>query len=318
MTKIKVVAALIFILSLSLAYFSKYISNENEIHLKTLKLINEQKAFTQEISKNIFYIYNSKNGSTKELDHAIKLFADRMNQREEMLGEVFSHDIQKQKTQIVKDWNNFYLLVQKFRDVHSVSKNAYTNLALESLVDEIYKANLHLVMEFDKLIALYKKSFEHFVYFSKIIQITLFVALLTLLIYLFSQLKELIAFIQRFLHTSKNIVDKKSIKEVETIETKSDLEDLSKAANNFNLLVEKIENSIEHSTESIANASKSLEMIEENIEDLLDFISSVDGKNSYDKEMIKKEDILIEALEELTSSLQNLQNLKKNLQNFKK
>jgi len=318
MTKVKLLAALIFILSLMLAYYSKYTTTQNEIHVKTLKLINEQKAFTQEISKNIFYIYHNGNSSTEELDQYIKAFVDTMNHREEAFDDIFSQDIQQQRKKIVKEWNKFYLLVQKFRDLRKVSKNAYTNLALEKLVNNIYRANLQLLKEFNTLIEMYKNSFEYFIYFSKIVQITLFMILFSLLVYFFTQLKDIILFIQKFLHTSKKVVAQESIQGIEPIETKSTVEDISQAATNFNLLVHKINESIDYSSGAIENASNSLEIIEKNIENLLDFMSSVDTDNTYDKELIKKEDILIEALEELTTSLLKLQQLKKNLDNFKK
>jgi len=318
MTKIKLLAALIFILSLLLAYYSKYTSSQNELHIKTLKRIHEQKAFTQEISKNIFYIYNSGNSSTKDLDKSIKIFVNNMNQREEILDNIFSSDIQKQREKIVKEWNAFYLLVQKFRDLNRVNSNAYTNIALEEIVKQIYEANARLIVEFNRLIKMYKEKFEYFIYFSKIVQITLFISLIVLLIYFFTQLKDIITFIQNFLSTSKKVASKESIKGIQTIETNSSVNAVTEAADNFNALVNKINISIDYSSESIANASESLETIEKNIEELLDFMSSVDTKNSYDKEMIKKEDILIEALDELSASLQKLQKLKNNLNNFKK
>jgi len=318
MTKIKLLAALIFILSLLLAYYSKYTSSQNELHIKTLKRIHEQKAFTQEISKNIFYIYNSGNSSTKDLDRSIKIFVNNMNQREEILDNIFSSDIQKQREKIVKEWNAFYLLVQKFRDLNRVNSNAYTNIALEEIVKQIYEANARLIVEFNRLIKMYKEKFEYFIYFSKIVQITLFISLIVLLIYFFTQLKDIITFIQNFLSTSKKVASKESIKGIQTIETNSSVNAVTEAADNFNALVNKINISIDYSSESIANASESLETIEKNIEELLDFMSSVDTKNSYDKEMIKKEDILIEALDELSASLQKLQKLKNNLNNFKK
>jgi methyl-accepting chemotaxis protein len=173
-------------------------------------------------------------------------------------------------------------------------------------------------VEFNKLIEMHKEYFEDFMRVSKFIQIFLFAILLGLLIYFFTQLKDLIAFIQKFLSTSKNIVRKSTIKGVKPIDTKSSVEDISKAADNFNYLVKKIDDSIEYSSGAIESASESLEVIEKNIEDLLDLVSTMDSQNSYDKEMIKKEDILIEALEELTTSLQKLQKLKENLDNFKK
>ena len=315
MTKIKLLAALIFTLSLLLAYYSKYASMENERYVQTLKLINDQKAFTQEISKNIFYIYTSGKSSTEELDKSIKNYVTNMNQREEALDEIFSQAVQKQKEKIVKEWNNFYLLVQKFRDLNKINNNAYTNLALKDIVNKIYTANVRLIIAFDKLIQIHKENFEYFIFISKVVQITLFVLLIILLIYFFTQLKSIIVFIQSFLQKSKTVVTKESVKGIEPIEQESNIEVISEAARGFNTLVEKIEHSIDYSNRSIQYTSQSLENIEKNIEELLDFMSSVDNENSYDKEMIKKEDILIEALDELSVTLQKLQ---KNLESFKK
>jgi methyl-accepting chemotaxis protein len=316
MTKIKLLAGIIFIVALLLAYFSKYASMENERYTKQLKVINEQKAFTQEISKNIFYMYNNGEHSTKLLDDAIKNFVKNMEQREDILDEIFSADIEKQRQEIVKEWNHFYLLVQKFRDLNKINNNAYTNLALKELVAEIYDANARLIVAFDTLIDLYKEQFERFNSLSKVVHIALYIALLFLLLYFFTQLKYIIAFIQRFLQRSKSIVTQKSVKGIEPIEKISHDQEIDAAVENFNTLVEKINISIDDSSLAIERASDSLEEIEERIEELLDFMSSVDSDRVYDKEMIKKEDILIEALDELTTSIQKLHKLKENLKTF--
>ncbi|MEO1937189.1 MAG: hypothetical protein ABGW85_00995 [Sulfurimonas sp.] len=316
MTKIKLLAGIIFIVALLLAYFSKYASMENERYTKQLKVINEQKAFTQEISKNIFYMYNNGEHSTKMLDDAIKSFVKNMEQREDILDEIFSVDIQKQHQEIIKEWNHFYLLVQKFRDLNKINSNAYTNMALKELVTEIYDANVHLIEAFDTLIDLYKEEFERFNHLSKVVHIALYIALLLLLLYFFTQLKYIIAFIQRFLQRSKSIVRQKSVKGIEPIEKVSHDQEIDAAVENFNTLVEKIDISIDDSSLAIERASDSLEEIEKRIEELLDFMSSVDNDRFYDKEMIKKEDILIEALDELTTSLQKLHKLKENIKTF--
>jgi archaellum component FlaC len=318
MTKIKLLGALIFSLSLILAYYSKYTTTQNILHTKMLKVLNEQRAFTQEISKNIFYMYNHKDSSNEKLEHMIKHFVQNMNQREYLSETDNSKNIYKQKADIVKRWNKFYLLVQKFRDINKINNNAYTNIATEKLVDDIYKANIQLVVEFNKLIDMYKEKFEHFIYISKIIQITLFILLLILLIYTFTQLNEIINFIQNFLQTSKNIVKNSTVKGVKPIKSSTNLEEISKSANNFNFLVKKIQNSIEYSSKTLTHAAESLEDIENNIEDLLDLLDTMDTQNSYDKDIIKKEDILIEAVDELSYSIQKLQKLKANLINFKK
>ncbi len=316
MTKIKLLSVLIFVLALTLAYFSKYVSMENERYTKQLKVINEQKAFTQEISKNIFYMYNNEEHSTKLLDGAIRSFVKNMEQREDILDEIFSADIQKQRQAIVKEWNHFYLLVQKFRDLNKINSNAYTNIALKELVTEIYDANVHLIEAFDTLIDFYKEEFERFNYLSKVVHIALYIVLLLLLLYFFTQLKYIMAFIQRFLQRSKNIVTQKSVKGIKPIEKVSHNQEIDVAVENFNTLVEKIDISIDDSSLAIERASDSLEEIEKQIEELLDFMSSVDSDRLYDKEMIKKEDILIEALDELTTSIQKLHKLKENIKIF--
>ncbi|WP_457750154.1 hypothetical protein [Sulfurimonas sp.] len=317
MTKIKFLGALIFILSLILALYSKHISTQNEANLKLLKTINEQKAFSQEIAKNIFFIYKNKDVSIKQLDESVKSFVHNMNTKDEILDEIFSQDIKKESEKIIYLWNDFYLLVQKFRDAYRI-RNGYTNLVIEKLVRDIYDTNLKLVVEFDKLITMHKKYFDEVKSKNKTIQIALFIILLLLLIYFFTQLKDLIGFIQKFLNTSKKIVQKSTVIGIKPINENTNIVDVTQAVDDFNFLVQKIDKSIDYSSESIVNASNSLEYIEKNIEDLLELMETMDEENKLDKELVKKEDILIEALEELSSSLQKLQSLKINLLNFKK
>ena len=317
MDKIKFLSALIFVLSLLLAFYSKHIAQENDANLNLLKVINEQKAFTQEISKNIFYIYNNKHASTKQLNESIAAFVENVNHKEEILGELDDEQICKQTEKIIRLWNKFYLLVQKFRDVSKVH-NGYTNIIQEKLVSDIYNANLDLVVAFDKLILMHKKYYDALKSRDKTIQIALFVVLLLLLVYLFTQLKGLLLFVQKFLHTSKNIIRKSTVQGVKPIEVEANVADVSEALNDFNYLISKIDRSIDTSSNAIEKSVESLEDIEKNIEDLIELISIMQEGESLDKELIKKEDILIETLDELSLSAQRLQNLKKELQNFKK
>ena len=317
MNKIKFLSALIFVLSLILALYSKHIAQENDVSLNLLKVINEQKAFTQEISKNIFYIYNNRHVSTKQLDESIAAFVENVNHKEEILSELDDENIRKQTEKIIRLWNKFYLLVQKFRDVNKVH-NGYTNIIQEKLVNEIYNANLDLVVAFDKLISLHKEYYDAVKSRDKAIQITLFVILLILLVYLFTQLKDLLLFIQKFLHTSKNIIRKSTVQGVKPIEVEANVADVSEALDDFNYLIAKIDRSVDISADAIEKSIYSLEDIEKNIEDLIELIATMQQSDSLDKELIKKEDILIETLDELSLSAQKLQNLKKELQNFKK
>ncbi len=317
MKKIKFVGALIVLLLIILAFFSKYISTQNSTNINLLKTINEQKAFTQEISKNIFYIYKNNSASTKELDKIIKAFIENMNNNDNGLERVESKEIKEQTQRIVLLWNEFYFLVQNFRDKSKLN-NPYSNIILEKIVNDIYKKNLVLVMEFNKLIRIHKEYFDSVKERNKFIQIFLFAILLTLLIYLFTQLQDLLLFMQKFLQTSKKIIQRSTVRGIEPIELNPKLDAVSKASNDFNFLIHKIDEAVELSQCSMQNTTDALEQIEKNIEDLLELIDTMDEQNSLDKELIKKENIMIEALEEVSSSMQKLQILKKNLEKFKK
>jgi hypothetical protein len=314
MTKIKVVGGLIFILSITLAILSSYISNENRVNNTLLNVINEQKAFTQEISKNIFYIYKNKNASTIQLNNSIKKFIDNINSKSTLFTQVNSSDIQNKNHQITLLWNEFYLKIQTFRDNAKIV-STYSNLILEKIVNDIYNTNLKLVVEFNQLIDMHNAYFKETLSTYKTIQYTLYILLVLLLLYLFAQVQNVISFIQKFKSTSKNIITNATIKDLEPIEIKNSSAETLEASNNFNFFVEKINNSLKHSSDYIEHSYKSLEQLETNIENLLELITVMDNTN-LDKELTKKEDALIQSLEELTTSAQNLQNLKKDLDNL--
>ena len=317
MNKIKIISVLIFVLSIILAFYSKHIAEENDNSLALLKVINEQKAFTQEMSKNIFYIYNNRHASTKQLDESIASFVENVDNREKVLENLGNKKIKKQIKKILKLWNNFYLLVQKFRDL-SKMHDPYTNIILEQLMNDIYKANIDLLIAFNKLIVIHKAYFDKVKKKQKIIQITLYSLLFVLLIYLFTQLKELMLFIQKFLDTSTKIIQKSTVQGIKPIETEIKSKDVAQALHDFNFLIDKINKSIDYSAISIQKSIVSLEDIENNIEDLLELIATMEKNESFDKELIQKEDVLIESLDELTASVKKLQILQVNLSNFKK
>jgi len=317
MTKIKIVGLLIFILSIVLAFLTNYISHQNRINNNLLDTINSQKSFTQEISKNIFYIYKNKNKnvSTQQLDDSIKKFIDNLNNKDEIPNFIDSVAINNKNEEIIILWNRFYLFVQNFRDQNR-RISAYSTILLEEVVNDIYKTNIKLVMKFNELLEIQNLYFKEIFNIYKNMQYTLFFILVLLLIYLFTQLQSVIYFIQKFKHTSKKIITNSTIKELELIEVNNNSSEILEASNNFNFIVEKINSSIEHSSNSIKHSYQSLELVENNIEDLLELLSVMDDGETIDKELTKKEDALIQSLEELTSSTIKLQNLKVDLDNL--
>jgi len=317
MTKIKIVGAVVFTLSITLAVLFSYVSHKSKISNNLLDTINQQKAFTQEISKNIFYIYKNQNASTAQLDSSIKSFITNVNKRDQKLDAIDSVAIKEQSAKILLLWNTFYLKVQNFRDLNK-NVTTYSSILLEKLVNNIYNINLDLVIEFDKLIKIYQKELQSTLDIYKGIEYSLFFLLVISLVYLFTQIKEILIFIQKFLTTSKKIISNSSIKNLEPIknESNSSNSSLSNATDNFNFLINKINDSVLYSSKSIEHSCKSLELVEKNIEDLLELLYTMENNKELDKDLTKKEDIIIQSLEELTTSAQNLRELKIDLDNL--
>jgi len=313
MTKIKIVGGSVFMVSIVLAILFTHISHQNKINSEFLDVINTQKAFTQEISKNIFYIHKNRDASTKQLDVAIKEFIKRMNNKDVLLEKLDSQKIEAKSREIVVLWNAFYLLVQDFRNKSKVT-TAYSNIILEEIVKDIYNTNLSLVVAFDELIDLHQEELDKRLERYKELQYLLFVILVLLLIYLFTQLQTVIAFVQKFLHTSSKIITDASVKEVTFIETEENSSDIAQASMNFNQLLTQINDAVDHAGKSLEHSSQSLESIEEKIEDFLELISAMQEGDTIDKALAKKEDALIESLEALSSSAQKLKALKNNLE----
>jgi len=313
MTKIKIVGALIFIISILLLFLFSYINTQNRHYNNLIKTINEQKSFTQEISKNIFYISKHKDSSAKQLETSIQSFLQNLEAKDETLQEIQSSEVKRHSAKIIALWNEFYILVQNFKDQKKVT-TAYSNILLEKTVVEIYNQNLKLVVEFDKLLRVSKEYTQSKSTLFKNIQYILFTLLSSMLLYLFFQLQSVLDFINKFRKTSQNIIQSSSVQELEPITINTPTSDISEASENFNQLVNNINNSVKYSSKSLQHSYASLEVLEEKIEDIMELIYTMEEKNHLDDTFTKKEDILIQALEELISSAHKLKNLEEALQ----
>jgi len=310
MTKIKIVGGFVFILSLLLIIISSYISKQNKINSNIIDTISEQKAYTQEISKNIFYIYNNKNNSSKNINIAINGFLENLKHKDETLKVIPSILIKNQSEKIIDLWNQFYIDVQKFI-VQKEANTAYTNILLEKLVNNIYKKNQILITEFNNLKKIHQIYFDNILNTYKNIQYILFTLLILLLIYLFSQVKLIISFIQEFTKRSEKVIKNSSIRDIKPIKEDIKNKDINEATNNFNLLVDKLNNSIKFSHNSIEQTTNSLKEIENNIEQFLEILSL--NNQEIDIDLMKKEDAVIQSLDELMRASTKLNNLKSDL-----
>jgi len=298
MKRIKIVGILVFFLSLLLALLSYHISTENRVNLNDLTVLNEQKAFTQEISKSIFYSYRNNTNISEMLDSTTAKFIAKNSSR-------LSTD-----PDILKRWNSFYADVTKFRKAEEV-KTAYSTLVTEKLVNRIYHNNVMLVNELNQLIEDKKSIATHNSERYKKIQYLLFFLLILLLIYLFTQVRLIIELIQKFSKTSKKIIENSTIQGLKPIALEEGDNDLREVTLNYNHLVEKIDNSIFQSTQSMEQTTKSLEEVAKNIENFMELLSTIHDDES--ERLFEQEDAVIDSLETIMRLRRKLKYLQKDL-----
>ena len=298
MNKIKTIGILVLFLLLVLALFSNHISKENRADLTDLTVLNEQKAFTQEVSKSIFYSYRNNTNISEMLDRTTAKFIAKNSAR------------LAKEPQILKRWNSFYSDVTKFRKSEEV-KTAYSTIVTEKLVNRIYHNNVMLVNELDKLIERKKEASSHNIEVYKKVQYFLFFVLILLLIYLFTQVRLIIEFVQKFTKTSKKIIENSTIEGLKPMALEAKEQDLKEATENYNQLVEKIDSSISYATQSMEQTTKSLEEVAENIENFMELLSTMQEDES--EMLFEKEDAVIDSLETIMALRKKLKYLQKDL-----
>jgi len=301
MYKIKVVGILIFVLSLVLALIFNTISKQNKINRDSLSIINEQKSYTQEISKSVLYLSKNIGSSSEQLDINVKKFLENMKHKK-----IDS----KEHNNLILLWKEFYASVEQFREKQKVT-TAYSSIIIDTLVNDIYMKNQKLIVAFNTFIQSRKKHYNEMIEWYKNIEYILYFIMVLLLIYLFTQLDGIIVFIQKFTTVSKDIVRKSTIKALEPIEIHKDIEVLKEVTDNFNYLVKQIDLSIAYAQESIEYTTESLEKVEMKIEDMMLLISQMQDKQR--STLYQKEDAVIDSLEILMNLTNQLKNLQKNL-----
>ena len=292
MNKIKIVGGLVFGLIIVLAFLSNHITTQNRLNSDSLNRINKQKALAQEITQSILYGYKNRDSSSNQMQKNIESFLTNRNSKSDN-----------------QYWNRFYKEIENFQKQQRVTM-VYGSIVTEKNVNSIYNINMELIVEFNRLLETQQLNYHTDIAIYKKIQYILFFILVSLLIYLFTQIREIISFIQKFSKTSKNIIENSTIQGLEPMKEIEQIE-LNGATKNYNHIVEKINNSIEHSTLSMEYTTKSLEEVEQNIEEFIKLLSAM--QNSESDELFKREDAVIDSLETLMRLKETLVDLKMDL-----
>ena len=315
-TKIKFIGILFLVLMISIISTTIYLNNKSKKDALIINVAGKQRMLTQNISKNVFYLYYIKNGVHTELDNSVIEFVYNLNSLKDgnnLIGiEKAPTDlIAKQLAKVEIMWNTFYQNIENFKKLNN-KEDALSQNELKKTIEAIYNTNTTLLNEVDNLVSMYTTYSEEKMNYLKYAQYFFALIIIALIIYSFSQLKAMEENAKRFLEESKKIIEQDIDEPLSPIKIEAENE-IVEATNTLNCFIQKINSVVTYSANAIEqskNASQKLEELSEEFDLIIDGL-----KNSADisKQLNKSEDIVIQSQEDLVNSTKRLQELKNEL-----
>src|SRR5574344_3023796 len=154
-TKIKVIGILFTLLMASIVATTIYLNNKNEKDAMIVNIAGKQRMLSQNISKNIFYIYSNPASSFDELNQSVEEFIYNIESIKggnslSKLKEAPNIQIDKQMLKIEHLWSIFYKNIVKFKEIIDDNSNKDE---LKTIVISIYETNPNLLYDLDALIS---------------------------------------------------------------------------------------------------------------------------------------------------------------------
>ena len=315
-TKIKFIGILFLVLVISIISTTIYLNNKSKKDALIINVAGKQRMLTQNISKNVFYLYYIKNGVHTELDNSVIEFVYNLNSLKDgnnLIGiEKAPTDlIAKQLAKVEIMWNTFYQNIENFKKLNN-KEDALSQNELKKTIEAIYNTNTTLLNEVDNLVSMYTVYSEEKMHYLKYAQYFFAFIIIILIIYSFSQLKAMEENAKRFLEESKKVIEGNIDEPLNPIKIDAENE-IVEATNTLNCFIQKINSAVTYSANAIEqskNASQKLEELSEEFDLIIDGL-----KNSADisKQLNKSEDIVIQSQEDLVNSTKRLQELKNEL-----
>lgn len=315
-TKIKFIGILFLVLMTSIISTTIYLNSKSKKDALIINVAGKQRMLTQNISKNIFYLYYIKDGVHTELDNSVLEFIYNLNSLKDgnnLIGiEKAPTDlIAKQLAKVEIMWNTFYQNIENFQKLNN-KEDVVSQNELKKTIEAIYNTNTTLLNEVDNLVSMYTTYSEEKMNYLKYAQYFFALIIIALIIYSFSQLKAMEENAKRFLEESKKIIEQDIDEPLSPIKIEAENE-IVEATNTLNCFIQKINSAVTYSANAIEqskNASQKLEELSEEFDLIIDGL-----KNSADisKQLNKSEDIVIQSQEDLVNSTKRLQELKNEL-----
>ena len=314
-TKIKVIGILFALLMTSIIATTIYLNNKNEKDAMIINIAGKQRMLTQNISKNIFYLYSNPKSSQNELDTSIEEFIYNLESLKggnslSKLKESPNIQIDRQMLQIEYLWSIFYQNIVKFKELIQNNSNKQE---LQNIVNVIYETNPELLYEVDALVSLHTINSEQKIRFLKNSQYFFAILILFLIIYSFLELKTMEKNALRFLEESKKVMEQNFEEPLKPLKIEAEGE-LVEASNIFNRFLNKINSAIIDSNSALEQSKNASYKLEEITNEFDEIISELKNKSEISKQLNKSEDIAIQTQEQLLHSSKRLNELKNELE----
>jgi hypothetical protein len=315
-TKIKFIGVLFIVLMTSIIATTIYLNEKNKKDALIINVAGKQRMLTQNISKNIFYLYHNNNDSYSELESSTIEFIYNLNSLKDgntLIGipKAPKDEIAKQLSKVEILWNNFHKNIDEFKILNQ-NNDKNNEAILKNIVNSVYSTNTILLTEVDNLVSMYTTYTEQKSDYLRYIQYSFAITIIFLMIYSFSQLKSMEENAKRFFEESKKIMENDNNELLVPIKIEAEKE-IVEATDTINCFIDKINSAMTYSANAIEqskNASIKLEEITDEFDKVIDELT-----NSADisKQLNKSEDIVIQSQENLMNSTKKLQELKNEL-----
>ena len=314
-TKIKVIGILFALLMTSIIATTIYLNNKNEKDAMIINIAGKQRMLTQNISKNIFYLYSNPKSSQNELDSSIEEFIYNLESLKGgnslgKLKEAPNMQIDRQMLQIEYLWSIFYQNIVKFKELIHNNTN---QKELQNIVNIIYETNPELLYEVDALVSLHTINSEQKIRFLKNSQYFFAILILFLIIYSFLELKTMEKNALKFIEESKKVMEQNFEEPLKPIKIEAEGE-LIEASNIFNRFLNKINSAIIDSNSALEQSKNASYKLEEISNEFDEIINEIQNKSEISKQLNKSEDIAIQTQEQLLHSSKRLNELKNELE----
>jgi len=309
---IKTLGALLILTIFTVIAVTIYLNQKNIKDALIVNIAGKQRMLTQKITKNIYFLYQTKQSNFTEIDKAISEFKFGLNTLRNGnihlgISPASSKPLKIQIEKVSILWEAFFENVKEFKEALLNNDTQRMNAALQY----INNSNNELLDEVDMIVSLYTEYIEEKTAFIKNFQYTSFAFLFVFVLYSLVQLKQIEEHAREFMEKSKQIVSK-DIEDLEPMDIEGEKE-FVEAADNINCFISKVSSAVNYSQNALEESKKASQKLESLTGEFDTILNEIENSSEIISQLDKSEDIVIESTDELMKSTKKLQNLKAEL-----